>query len=735
VSGESNLYFSEIYGYPVLDVTRDLLFNLGGMSGFIHLVWYLFVIIAALSFFISLYRKIKIWQRGLREHSSFNPFKRIKILIKYIIFHKKLLRDPYGWFLHIFVFYGFLGFISSRIFAYVVVDIWQFFTGKNIFYGNLYLIWALCSDIFGILIILGILMSWYRRAVISPSRLKTGASDKFALIMMALVVLTAFLDEALYIRLVDFPQFEIWTPVGYGFAHIFKIVPDSFLKFAHYINWWVHTIIFFSIFGLLATGRFGYISFAFINILKLNINNEKYPAKYRVKISKPEELNANKTTQGFEITNFTSKQRLDLDACIECGLCQDACPAWVVDKKLSPKKFIQDLKKSMYDEVNGINSPVVENYVTREELWACTLCGACEEVCPVNIEHMQKVIELRKSEVHNNAGASSFENIFKSIEKTSFNYLDFYKSKKPAAVITFDTSSKANKNIPASLAKNMESVSNSLASHTASVRDLNWLLNIQGVNLISEENDADYLFFVGCSAYRNKKTRDSVSAFLKTLTSAGSTVAILGDEEFCCGDSALRAGNEALFRRLALKNIEKFNKYNVKKIITHCPHGYNVLKKEYKVLAGSRYSYEIEIFYSLEVLSQLIEKNKLVVQKNYDHVVTYHDPCMLARYNGLYKTPRKIIKHLSGSIYVEMRRNRKEGMCCGGGGAHNWINMKNGAGFNEYRANEAYSSGATVLLTSCPFCKNLLTNGVQKIKSGNIEVLDIAEFVFMNLQK
>lgn len=734
---EKVLYQADLYGFPILDVTRDLLFNVGGMSSVIHLILYLFILIPIFFLSLTLIRKRKIWKLGTLEKRSGNIVRRCFLLFKYVFLHKKILKELYPAIMHLCLFWGFTGYILTRIYAFVIIDIVSLFTSVKIFHGKVYLVWSLISDICGILVIFGIFLAVYRRYVLKPSRLSTKPTDTFAIVILSLMFITGYLDEAMRIALNNYPEFEIWSPVGYIVSQGYRLIPDSVIKIAHYINWWVHLCITFSIIGLMATGKLGHISIAFLNILKQNLDNEAAETKFKVKLISSEEYIEKFKKQEFFVTDFSSKQRMDLDACMRCGRCQDVCPAWIVDKKLSPQKLIQDLKLNMNENIADSYKPVINNYVTSQEIWACTMCGACQERCPVQIEHMQKIIDLRRSE----AGfiireKKSLSEVFDIIKRK----IKFYKLFNPQKITTTvelnEELKKNNRKLPSTLVKKINEIEedyNKIKINNKK-KDIDWMLKIPGVSLARENIDTDYLYFAGCSVNSNRNSKNVAVAFLKILTSSGYTVSVLGDEEVCCGDSALRSGNEALYRKLSFHNLKLFNRYDSKKIVTTCPHGYNTIKKEYTSLAEDHYSLDFEVYHYTEILEKLLKLKKISFQNNTDDVITYHDPCMLGRYNEIYSAPRQILKLLPGVMYLEMGRNKDNSFCCGGGAAHNWIDSKNGAGFNEFRANEAYSSGATIVATACPYCKTMLTSGVKKIKSENLQVLDIAEIVYKAIQ-
>ncbi len=744
---------TELYGFPELDVTRDLLFGLGGMSGYFYWILWGLLVIPVLYFLITLFKRRKIWNRGLREKRSDHLFKRLLILIKYVCFHKKIIQHPFPGLIHAFIFYGFFINILALLYAFLIVPLGIKYYSIDLFYGQNFLIWALINDISAFFIIAGVLLTIYRRYFLKPSCLDNTKRDANALILLLCIFISAFVFNAIRIALNGLPEFEIWAPFSYGLAHLLEYLPIIILEISYQFFFWVHVLLLLLMGAFLATGKTGHIIFGALNILKSNLNNESAKKKFQLKLLTADEYDINKNKEDFLINDLSSKARLDLDACVKCGRCQDACPAWLVGKKLSPKKIIMQLKKAMLENPDE-DKPLIGGYLTSEELWACTLCGACMEVCPMRIEHMPKIINLRHFDLKNNNEKKDYlKKIYKEIlkqkaelkviteikeediqiltddlqmESLPENKIDLEEGAVAKAIINTDKCEKiTEKSLSGKSAKELPIVNNAIQSDY-----LNEILEIEGVQLIGEAQDFDYLYFSGCAVKNDKKVRKSALAFLKIITLAGYKVAILGDAEVCCGDFALRAGEESLFRKLAFKNIELFNKYGINKIITSCPHGYNVLKKEYRLLAKDRYNYEFKVYHYVEILNNMLKNRQISFKQDNDLVLTYHDPCFLGRYNGIYSAPRSILRSIPGAFCVEMRQNKSKSLCCGGGAVQLWIDKEKGAGFLNYRAREAYSSGAGIVVTACHRCNTMLNNGIKNLHFDNIKAVDLAEIVY-----
>jgi Fe-S oxidoreductase len=410
------------------------------------------------------------------------------------------------------------------------------------------------------------------------------------------------------------------------------------------------------------------------------------------------------TAETFGVTTineFSWKQLLDLDACTRCGRCQDQCPAYLSEKPLTPKKLVQDLKNHLQSEENillGKNgkaegkqglTPLIGSAITADELWSCTSCMACMEQCPVFVEQIPKVVDLRR-------------------------YLVMMESSFPSEV--------------AGVFRNMEVNSNPWGIGLASRGDWAKSLNVPILSE-AEDKDIDILYYVGCSGSFDDRNKKVAVAFVQVLQAAGVRFAILGAEEKCCGDSARRMGNEYLFQQLAQENIEAMKKYGVKKIVTTCPHGYNIIKNEYPQLGGT-----FEVYHHSEFIARLIAEGRLPLVNPVDQRITYHDSCYLGRYNALYSEPRKVITSIPGAGLIEMDRTGERSFCCGAGGGRMWMEEHLGKRINHLRFEDALKTKAGTIGTACPFCLTMLDDATKdKEMEESIKVQDITELIVQAL--
>jgi Fe-S oxidoreductase len=406
--------------------------------------------------------------------------------------------------------------------------------------------------------------------------------------------------------------------------------------------------------------------------------------------------------------DVTWKNYFDSLSCTECGRCTSVCPANITGKKLSPRKVMMDLRARMKEKgpmmvKNGRdftdNRSLLKDYISEEELWACTTCNACAKECPININHPALIVDMRRYLVLEEASApGELKAVFNNIENNG-------------APWQYSTEDRL------LWAKDM-------ASGKIEVPVM--------ADLFARGEKPEYLFWVGCAGAFDDRYKKVVRAFTKILTHLNIDYAVLGKEETCTGDPARRAGNEMLYQMQALQVIEIFKMYEVKRIITICPHCYNIFKNEYPDLGGN-----YEVINYLQFLNKCIEEGKLKIDieslKNVS--ITYHDPCYLGRANDIYSEPRSIIRHLSDN-FVEMPRNKSFALCCGAGGAQMFKEAEKGDKeiFIE-RTEDALKTNAKIIATACPFCMTMLTDGLKyKNKEEEIKNLDIAELITQSLE-
>jgi Fe-S oxidoreductase/nitrate reductase gamma subunit len=611
------------------------------------------------------------------------------------VWMQTLLRDPAAGVMHSFIYFGFL----VLFMATVILEIdHQMPESLKFLHGKTYMAYSAVADIFGVVFVVGIAWAIVRRYVQRPYRIriKTKPEDAVILGTFLLIGLTGFFVEAFRIALVGRPSFEKWSVVGYPISALFDGWNHQTLSDLHRWLWGSHFALFVLFLVILPTTKLRHMITSPMNMYLRDRERPKGAMRPMPNLMETEL----ETFGASTVEDFTWKQLLDTDACTICGRCTSVCPAHATGKPLDPREIV--LKVGEVMDATGtppVSPPVgtvpqititadsVFERVTSEELWACTSCKACDEICPVNIEILDKILDMRR---------------YKSLMESDF---------------------------PTELGntyRSMENSSNVYGMNQGERGD--WAGSVEGVEVIEPTGtlDHEYLYWVGCAGSFDDRNKKASRAIATLLQRAEVDFAILGPTELCTGDPARRSGNEYIFQMLAMQNVETLNGLGVQKIITQCPHCFNTLKNEYPQLGGN-----YEVVHHSQFLMDLISSGKLnMAGASLDERVTYHDSCYLGRHNDVYLAPRKVIGSLGGIEVVEMPRNGTRGMCCGAGGARMWMEERVGKKVNTERTEEALGTGAQRIAVACPFCYVMFDDGVkEKGADEDVKVQDIAEIL------
>ena len=676
--------------------TREIYWNISGEA-----LIYLFLLIAMGFLAYGIYRRVRLWRLGGREARFDRLGERLWGLLLEVFGHRRQLRDPYPGIAHLFIFYGFLALLVAT--SLIAVQEWS---GVHFLKGTFYLWFSLLSDSFGILGIVGLCMALWRRAVWRPARLHSVMDDWIALTLLLLLFLQGFLVEGIRIAVTELrqqPELAFWSPGGYVVALLAQNVEPDLLRSFHRLHWWFHAVTAFGFIGYLAYGKLSHIGYGLLNIFFRNLEPSGKLTHPDIEASLESDPEAVETLGVNRIDGYSWKSLLDLDACMNCGRCEEVCPAHISGVPLSPRKLIRDMKAHLTQvgatllEAGGSDgngsqlAPLfgeastgeLQPAVLEEELWGCRTCGACQQECPVHIDHIPKLVDMRR-------------------------YLVMTESKMS------DDAQKFLKNMD----DRMHPWTGAPHNREEWYRDLD-------VKVLGKGQQAEYLFWVGCTGSMLDRNIEVTRAMVKILKAAQVDFAVLGPEEVCTGDPARRAGGEYTFQICAKQNIETLARYDVRKIITTCPHCFNTYKNEYPEFGGS-----YEVIHHTQLINELISAGRLKLARTLDSI-TYHDPCYLGRHNGVYDAPREVLKELSTSGgFTELARSKSKSLCCGSGGGYAWMDDDPKQRINHTRLEDIKACGAKTTAVSCPFCMQMLDDAMKaKDPEKTMRTADLAELV------
>lgn len=641
------------------------------------IVFIAILILTIYGFFQPLYLRYRLLRGGQPEKGRHHrPLKRLKDVVFSFFFltcSVKKERVFTGLF-HIGILYGSLTFDTVTVF-HILEGL-----NPNIHIGKVHL---LVADVFSVLVFAAILYFIIRRWIFRP-KYYTYPNLESAIIytLLLTVTLTFLLYEGAAIAL---------NPAHSELAFFSKVFANWLPASANLVKifWWIHIINVFLFIVYVPRSKYMHMFMGPINIF--------FQSYQSGGIIKPMDIENAEVYGVSKVSDWTWKDLLDGFACMDCGRCEDYCPASQSGKPLSPKQIILKMRDHLLQQrktlLGGKNpelKPLMENVYTGDEIWTCTSCGACVHVCPVKNEHLSKIIELRQSQA-------------------------LMEAKFPAELNQFF--------------RNMENNSNPWGIGSASRAD--WAEGL-GIKTLAEDAEVDLLFWVGCANAYDDRAKKISLALVKILQAAGINFGILGVEENCCGDQARRLGHEYLFQVTAQQNIEILKNYNVNKILVSCPHGYHTLKNEYPLLAKQLGidEWDIEVIHHSEFIADLIRTGKIAIQsENGSSSMTFHDPCYLGRHNHLFTPARDVISAGGGKV-KEMKDSRYHSRCCGAGGGLMWTEEHLGVRINHMRTDDVLQSGAATVCTACPFCLTMLEDGIKdKGKEEEHRVRDIAEIV------
>jgi Fe-S oxidoreductase/nitrate reductase gamma subunit len=638
-------------------------------------------------------QRVENWERGQPDRREVSPKRIRRRLHDYRagVLMQTLFRDGAAGLMHSLMYFPFMVLFAVTV---VLETNHQMPKGLKFLHGGVYQAHALVAEVAGVLFLIGVAWALVRRYVQRPYRIRIKSRPEHGVILFnfLLIGVTGFLVEALRIAMSGRPPYEKWSVVGYQLAPLFNDVGHRAAW--HQVLWSVHFFGFGLLLILLPTTMLRHMFTSPLNMYLKDRDRPKGAMKPLPNLMETEL----ETFGANAIEDFTWKQLLDTDACTICGRCTSVCPAHATGKPLDPREIVLKVGHVMAaTHPSGAVSPVVGQdpditvnansvfeRITAEEIWACTTCKACDEICPVNIEILDKILDMRR-------------------------YLSLMESNFPSELGT--------------AYRSMENQENPWGMDQGERAD--WAKAIPDEVPIVDGSgafDHEYLYWVGCAGSFDDKNKKVTVATAKLLHRAGIDFAILGPSEKCTGDPARRSGNEYIFQMLATQNIETLNGMGVKKIVTQCPHCFNTLANEYPQLGG-----QYEVVHHSQFLEWLIANGKLdMAEASLPERVVYHDSCYLGRHNDVYMAPRRVLGTLKGIEIVEAPRSGNKGMCCGAGGARMWMEEHTGKKVNTERSKELLDTGASRIATACPFCYIMIDDGTKENGRDDVVVQDIS---------
>ncbi|MCK4547366.1 MAG: (Fe-S)-binding protein [Candidatus Eisenbacteria sp.] len=646
-----------------------------------YVILYVAFAVALLLFIRGARSKMSVVQRGTPEGRTDRVRERITGLLRYVLFQGRLFKYPAAGLMHVLIFWGFLVFALG--YAFII------FTGgeiqgrlSGIGGGALSGIYGTFQEIFGILVVVSVIIAAIRRHILKIQRLEINRDADTTLLLIFLIMASHFVVQALGIRLGE--KLHGWTPLSQVLSGTMAGMSPAGAANLAVVLWWAHMFLIFGFLVYLPRSKHLHILFGPFNVYFRSLRPAgELPL---IDIENAESFGAEK------IEDYTWKSLFDLLSCAECGRCQDHCPAYATEKPLSPKRLLIDLKHELFESATGGDreaDPLAGRTIEEDAIWACTTCRACQEQCPIFIEHTDKLMELRR-------------------------YLTLMQGRFPSeATAAFK-----------SLETNYNPWPIGWSERAAWAEDLD-------LRKLDEGEETDVLLWIGCAGAFDDRNKKVARALVGLLRKAGVDVAFLGTDEKCCGDPARRLGNEYLYQTLARENVETLKSRKFRRIVTACPHCLNTLAAEYPQLGG-----EFHVVHAMELLDELLRTGSLKPAGTVSATVSFHDSCYLGRYNNIYDAPRRVLDAIPGVTLKEMKKNRSSSFCCGAGGGRMWLEENIGTRINHARIEQAAEVGPDIVASGCPYCLTMFEDGIkEKEMSENLRALDVIELLDQSVGK
>ncbi|MCS7182855.1 MAG: heterodisulfide reductase-related iron-sulfur binding cluster [Thermoanaerobaculum sp.] len=643
------------------------------------LLFWLLLVVAVGGVVYSLKRRLQLVAAGKRGVVLGQWGRRLWDVVVYVLGQRRMFSEPVAGVMHALIFWGFCVFLLRSVSL-----VYEGASGGHelpFLVGGFAVVYGFTKDVFAVLVLVGVAIAAFRRAVTRPARLEYSADAWFILAMIALLMVTDITMDA--------PRIAAQAPgewqgavVSKGVAAFLGGFSAGSLEKLYVFSWWLHLGVLFVFANYLPYSKHFHVYLSLPNVLLRPLEPAGKLAKMDL-----EHIEEGSALGAAKVTDFTWKQLLDLYTCTECGRCTVVCPTTITGKPLIPRDLTIDLRnhltastalvaKGKIGELPDVVGPVINP----ETVWACTTCRWCEESCPLFISYIDKIVEMRRHLV---------------LEKADFP------SEAEAAF------------------RGMETAGNPWQLPAESRGD--WAKGLE-VPRAAEGVEFEYLFWVGCAGAFDDQGRRTSVALVKLLQAAGVRFAILGAEERCTGDAARRLGNEYLFQMLAQENVETLNRYGVRKIVTNCPHCLHTLRHEYPDFGG-----HFQVLHGTQLVAQLLQSGRLRLTKEVRQQLTFHDPCYLGRTNGEFDAPRAVLHAIPGLRVREAPLSRERAMCCGAGGGRMWLEEKLGSRINQTRLQQLEQSGCHDVAVACPFCAIMVGNAQGELGRETAKTLDVVQ--------
>jgi Fe-S oxidoreductase/nitrate reductase gamma subunit len=663
-------------------------------------VWAMYALfIIALAFFgWGIYKRIDFWRKGKSDDERLADWgRRVKVLLREVLLQKQVRNSNFPSIMHCFVFYSFAALVITTLIVMIEYDAGHLLGVQlNIFKGFVYVFFTVASELAGVLILVGLIMAAYRRYIRKPETLPNTTEDGIVLLLIAGLVITGYLTEGLRIA-VNGDEWKMLSPVGLAFSKLFSGTSAEAGKTFHASLWWIHTALAMSWIALIPYTKFVHLLFLPANVFFSKIKPRGELARPDIeKLMESADADADLKIGIQKADEFSWKQRMDLDACVSCGRCEEVCPAYMADKEyFTPRQLIARMKQALYEIENSNGedgktaeaADIVGKAFDEEFIWHCRTCGACMEVCPALIEHVDTLMELRRNEVL----------IQGRIPEEAGR-----------ALRTFETSG------------------NPFGSQSDRV---DWI-NQMKVRVVGPGEKVDVLYWIGCCVTFDPQKHKIASDLCSLMEKCGIDFGVLGADEKCCGDPARVMGQEMLFQQAAKEQIELLQQRQFGILLTGCPHCYNVLKHEYRQFGAN-----FKVVHHSEFIQEMLALGKLKPEVGSKRNYVYHDPCYLGRYQNIYDAPRQVLKSIPYAQALEMKNRREKSLCCGAGGGHYFMDLKRGERINNLRVKQAQAAGADTIVTGCAYCMHMLQDSVKLLNyDENMKVIDIASIMADSLK-